>query len=126
MSRWVACAGLLALAGGCGSVTQVRGWAGGPVSAGVEGGNAVVSYTAPQPGWTLTVDRGRIDGDTAILWLTAEGSTEGPEDRTVTTATWAPPDGGHFRCVQAHIRLIAPAITQRAYRPAAVGCTELN
>ena len=111
-----------ALVAGCGSLTQVRGWAGGPVTAGVEGGDAVVTYMAPRPGWTLRVDRGRVDGATAILWLTAEGATEGPEDRTETSVTWTAPGGGTFNCVQAHIRLVSPATKDRTYRPAAVGC----
>jgi uncharacterized protein YceK len=41
---------MVASVAGCGSVTSVKGWAGGPVSAGIEDGQAVVTYDAPRAG----------------------------------------------------------------------------
>lgn len=109
------------LVGGCGTVTSVQGWAGGPVRAGVQHGAAVVQYEAPRPGWTLSVDRSKLTGDTAVLWITAAGATTGPLERTPITASWAPEESATFQCVQINIRLPGEA----DYLPAAVGCGPL-
>jgi hypothetical protein len=110
-----------ALGAGCGTVTKVQGWAGGRVRAGVEDGAAVVWYEAPRPGWTLTVDRSRVSGDTAVLWMTAAGQADGPLERTPITATWRPEDPAAFGCAQINLRLAG----SDAYLPAAVGCGPL-
>ncbi|MDP6480006.1 MAG: hypothetical protein QGI75_08180 [Phycisphaerales bacterium] len=111
-----------ALLVGCGTVSSVEGWAGGPVRAGVEDGTAVVRYEAPRPGWTLTVDRSKVTGDTAVLWMTATGQTGGPLERTPIVATWRPEDSAAFQCVQINLRLAG----HDAYRPATVGCGPLS
>jgi hypothetical protein len=107
---------------GCSSVTRVEGWAGGPVSAGIEDGQAVVTYHAPRAGWSLVVDRGRVDGDTALLWLTAKGPSSGDLKTTPVRATWSPDDGGSIHCVQANIRVLNAGDKKSNYLPAAVGC----
>ena len=107
--------------GGCGTVSSVQGWAGGPVRAGVQDGTAVVRYEAPRPGWTLTVDRSKLAGDTAVLWITAAGATRGPLEPTPVTAYWRPHDST-ILCAQVNIRL--PGETD--YVPAGVGCGPLS
>lgn len=122
MMRVLVAALMVASVVGCGSVTRVEGWAGGPVSASVEDGQAVVTYDAPRAGWSLVVDRGRVDGDTALLWITAQGPSSGGLQTTPVRATWSPSDGGSIRCVQANIRVLRAGDDKRNYLPAAVGC----
>ncbi len=121
MKGMVSALSLMCVLGGCGTVTSVQGWAGGPLQAGVEDGAAVVRYEAPRPGWTLTVDRSKVAGDTAVLWMTAAGQTSGPLERTPILATWRPEDSATFRCAQIHLRLAG----REAYLPVAVGCGPL-
>ncbi|MCP4760110.1 MAG: hypothetical protein GY894_08915 [Planctomycetes bacterium] len=111
---------------GCGSVTRIHGWAGGPVEVGTRGSAAVVRYQAPRPGWTMKVDRGRIDGQTAILWMTATGQADGPLDRTTIEASWTGPEGESFECVQVNLRVLAGDDANRQYLAAATGCGPLD
>ncbi len=117
-------AGLLLLTG-CGTVTSVHGWAGGPVRSGLVGGEAVVEYEAPRPGWTLHVDRGEVNDNTAVLWVTAAGDSDGPLDRTATRVTWTDPNDGAFECVQVYLRIEGGTGRSATYLPAAVGCGEI-
>jgi hypothetical protein len=106
----------------CGSVTRVHGWAGGPVVVGTRGEEAIVRYQAPRPGWTMRVDRGRIDGETALLWVTATGQTDGPLDRTAIEVQWTPPGGETLECVQVNLRVLGGDDSDRRYLAAATGC----
>jgi hypothetical protein len=107
---------------GCGTITSVHGWVGGPVQAGVEHDTVTVRYEAPRADWTLTVDRSKLTDDTAVLWMTAHGKTKGPLDQTAITSTWQPAEAASFECVQINLRL--PQETK--YRPAAAGCGPLG
>jgi len=111
---------------GCGSVTRIHGWAGGPVEAGTREDAAVVRYRAPRPGWTMKVDRGRLDGQTAILWVTATGQTDGPLERTAIETSWAAPEGETIECVQVNLRVLNGEQSDRRYLAAATGCGPLG
>lgn len=118
---------VLALLAGCGSVTSVQGWAGGRVMAGVEEGQAVVVYDATGADWTLTVDRGTVDGSTAVLWLTATAPDGAGGVITPIRGTWTPPGSGAsaIQCTQANIRIRRGSAAPGAYLPAGVGCGPL-
>lgn len=105
----------------CGTISGVHGWAGGPVRAGVDHDTVIVHYEAPRPGWTLKVDHSKLTGDTAVLWMSAHGKTDGPLDRTAITATWQPAQAASFQCAQINLRLPGGA----KYLPVAVGCGPL-
>ncbi|MDG2476308.1 MAG: hypothetical protein P8M32_00245 [Phycisphaerales bacterium] len=110
------------LLAGCGTISSVHGWAGGPVRTGVENDTVVVRYEAPRPGWSLTVDRSKVDGDTVVLWMSAHGAMNGPLDRTAITVTWQPAEAASVECAQINIKLPGEA----KYLPAAVGCGPMS
>jgi hypothetical protein len=109
------------LLAGCGTVTSVHGWAGGHVVAAVEDGQAVVEYQAPGKGWTLTVDRAKVDGGTAKLWITAHSGPIGGRANTPIVATWNP-KGAQIDCTQAYVRVERSGQDAGDYLPAAIGC----
>ena len=109
---------------GCGSVTSIHGWAGGPVAAGVEDGMAVVRYQAPSPGWRLTVDRTKVDGGTAKMWVTAHPGPTEARAQTPVQASWKPQESS-VDCTQAYIRIANDGASFGPYLPAAVGCGPL-
>lgn len=125
MTLWRITLGIVALLiTGCGSVTSVHGWAGGPVAAGVQDGTAVVRYKAPSAGWRLTVDRTKVDAGTAKMWITAHAGPSGPRTQTQIEASWTPEEA-QIGCTQAYIRVERKGQPAGAYIPAAVGCGPL-
>ena len=106
-----------------GCVTSVPGYDGPTVKVAVENNAARIAFTFPSSGWDATIDRTKVENETAMVWVTARrGALAGGQGVTRKELTFtADAEAQPFRCCEVFVKASGSSHSSD-HVPAAEGC----